>query len=107
MGLYHSVDLVYGFEIPTETDFGAIENALSDQPNPTERINYLVIGDYDRLILTAHIVKADENTVIAITPDLFARYEIPAWDQALHGAATRIDCPDHPQPGWLLIHNYR
>jgi hypothetical protein len=107
MGLYHSVDIVYGIEIPTDTDFDALYDAANNQPNPAERINYIVVGDNDRLILAAHIFEADENTVTALTPDFLTRYEAPAWDKALHAMAARVGCSEHPQPGWLLIHNYR
>lgn len=107
MGLYHSVDIVYGFEIPTSTDIDAIDAALSNQPTPAGHVSYVVVGDWDRLLLVAHSIDADENTAVPITPDFFTRYEIPAWDKALHDVAVRLGHTDHPAPAWLVIHNYR
>lgn len=107
MGLYHSVDIAYGIEIPIDTDIDAIDHAINNQSNPAERISYIVVGDYDRLFLAAHSVDVDENAVTALTPDFFARYETPAWDDALHAMAIRVGCSEHPQPGWHVIHNYR
>jgi hypothetical protein len=106
MGLYHSVDIAYGIEIPTTTDIDTLDAALSNPPNPTEQISYFIVGDWHRLLLVAHTTDIDENTVTPITPDYFTRYELPAWDKALHDAATRLGCPDHPQPGWVVIHDY-
>jgi hypothetical protein len=106
MGLHHSVGIAYGFAIPADTDIDAIDRALQDQPNRPDNVGYIVVGDCDQMLLvTAHKL-ADENTVTPLTPEFFARYEVPGWDRALHEAAEQIGCPDHAPPVWLVIHNF-
>lgn len=107
MGLYHSVGIAYGFEIPSDTDIDALDRALADQPNKPDNVGWIVIGDRDRLLLVTEHKRAEENTVTALTQEFFARPEIAHWIVALHEAAVRIGYPDHPLPTWLVIHNYR
>lgn len=107
MGLYHSVSIAYGFEIPNDTDLDAIDDALRDQPNRPDNVGYIVIGDRDQMLLVTAHKRAEENTVTPVTPEFFARYEVPAWNKALHEAAVRIGWPGHRAPTWLVIHNYR
>lgn len=107
MGLYHTVVIAYGFPIPTTTDLDDIDRALQDQPNTPDNVGYTVVGDMDQLLLTTAYMRAEENDVIALAPDLFTRPEAPAWNTALHNAAARLGIADYPAPTWLLIHNYR
>lgn len=108
MGLYHSVDLAYGIEIPTTTDIDAIDAALSNQPTPTGHVSYIVVGDWDRLLLVTRSTDIEENAVIRLTTDTLAQpAELAAWEQALHSVAVRLGHADHPAPAWLVIHNYR
>ncbi|MFJ4682002.1 hypothetical protein [Streptomyces sp. NPDC088789] len=103
MGMHHSAYLAYGFQIP-DTDPDAVEEALKDQPENT-RVGYVHAGDYDRdktyLVTEFHDVDLGDHKVI--TPESFQRYEIPAWNAALHEAAVKLGHGDHPHPGWLLI----
>lgn len=107
MGLYHSVGIAYGIEIPATASVDDIDAALQGQPNTPDNVGYIVVGDCDRLLLVTEHKRADENTVTPVTPEFFARYEVPAWNEALHAAAVRIGYPHHPLPAWLVIHNYR
>lgn len=108
MGLYHTVDIAYGIEIPATLDIEDIENALSDQPSKPDAVTFIIVGDLDRLLLVTRCTLAAENTVTAITPGTLATVdEMTAWNEALAAAAARIGQAAHPQPGWLLIHNYR
>jgi hypothetical protein len=106
MGLYHSVGIAYGFEIPNDTDIDDIDRALQGQPNSPDNVGYLIIGDRDKTLLVTEYKRAVENTVIPVTPEFFTRYEVPAWNAALHEAAVRINYAEHPLPAWLLIHDY-
>jgi hypothetical protein len=107
MGLYHSVGLAYGFEIPNDISTDDIDEALRDQPNTRDNVGYIVVGDRDKTLLVTRYERLDENTVTALTPDVFARPELTEWSVALREAAVRIGYPDHPAPTWLVIHNYR
>ena len=108
MGLYHSVGIAYGFEIPTDTDIDAVDQALQDQPNSPDNVGYIVVGDRDQLLLVTRHVRAEENTVTPLTPGAHSTpAEETAWLVALHDAAVRLGYADHPLPTWLLIHNYR
>lgn len=107
MGLYHIVDIAYGFEIPTTVGIEDIEEALKDQPSRPDSVGFIVVGDLDTNVLATRCTLAAENTVTAITPAYFTPPELTAWTAALHDAAVRIGCPDHPEPTWLVIHNYR
>lgn len=106
MGLYHSVGIAYGFEIPNELDVDAIDDALRDQPNSPDSVGWLVIGDRDKTLLITRYIRAEENTVIRLTPDYFTQPELTQWIAALHDAAVRIGYPEHPLPTWLVIHDY-
>lgn len=107
MGLYHSVGIAYGFEIPNHIDIDAIDVALFGQPDTPDNVGYIVIGDRDKTLLITEIQRANENTVTALTPEFFTRPEIVHWIVALHEAAVRMGYADHPLPTWLVIHNYR
>ena len=107
MGLYHSVALAYGFEIPADTDVDAIDRACFGQEYTPDGVGYVVVGDCDQLLLVTRHAKAKENTVTRITADLATAEELAAWDAALHAVAIRLGLADHEPPGWLLIHNYR
>lgn len=107
MGLYHSVALAYGFEIPTDTDIDAIDRACFGQEHSPDGVGYIVVGDRDQLLLVTRHTRAKENTVTRITADLATAEELTAWDAALHAVAARLGLVDHEPPGWLLIHNYR
>jgi hypothetical protein len=103
MGMYHSSYFAYGFQIP-DTQPEALEAALKDQPG-THHVGYLHAGDYDcdKTFLTTECHSVDLGAFEVITPESFARYEVPAWNEALHAAAVRLGHPDHPAPGWLLV----
>ena len=108
MGLYHSVSLSYGFEIPAKTDVDEIDRALQGQPNSPDSVGYIVVGDRDQLLLVTRSTLVAENEVVRIAPDTLAEpTDLTAWDTALHDAAVRLGLADHPAPAWLLIHNYR
>lgn len=107
MGLYHSVNVVYGFEIPAQTDVNEIDHALRNQPYNPDSVGYIVVGDCDRLLLATRCVRVDELAVISLTPEFFTPPGLSDWGVALHEAAVRIGCPNHPTPTWLVIHNYR
>lgn len=108
MGLYHSVALAYGFEIPADTDTDAIDRACFGQEHTEDAVGYLVVGDRDQLLLVTRIVRAAENTVTPVAPGTHATpAEETAWVVALHDVALRLGHTDHPLPTWLLIHNYR
>lgn len=107
MGLYHSVGITYGFEIPADTDIDAIDLALFGQPNTPDSVGYLVIGDRDQLLLVTEVQQVKENQVVPLTDEYYTRPELAQWLVALHEAAVRMGCPDHPLPAWLVVHNYR
>lgn len=112
MGLYHSVSLSYGFEIPARTDIDEIDracdSACSGKPNGPDSVGYIVVGDRDQLLLATRSTLVAENEVVRIAPDTLAEpTDLTAWDTALHDAAVRLGLADHPAPAWLLIHNYR
>jgi predicted amino acid racemase len=107
MGLYHSVGIAYGFELPADTDLDAIDRALFGQPNTPDSVGHLIIGDRDQLLLVTEVQQVKENTVVPLTGEYYTRPEVTQWLIALHEAAVRIGYPDHPMPTWLVIHNYR
>lgn len=109
MGLYHSVSLTYGFEIPTTTDLDALDKVIGDGPDLVkDSVGHHVVGDYDRLLLVTRFTPVDENEVVCLTGDEHAQSaELAAWDRALHDVAVRLGYTDHPQPAWLVVHNYR
>jgi hypothetical protein len=107
MGLYHSVNVVYGFEIPPHTDVDEIDRALQNQPYDPDSVGYIVVGDCDQLLLATRCTRVDENAVVPLTPEFFTPPELADWGVALHEAAVRLGLTDHPAPAWLVIHNYR
>lgn len=107
MGLYHSVNVVYGFEIPARTDVGEIDRALQNQPYDPDSVGYIVVGDCDRLLLVTRCTRVDENAVVSLTPEFFTPPGLSDWGVALHEAAVRLGLAEHPAPAWLVIHNYR
>ena len=108
MGLYHSVSLAYGFEIPTNTDLDAIDRALGTERNDDpDCVGYTNVGDNDKAILCTRYRTVAENTIVPVTADMAAVAELAAWDSALHYVAVRLGHEQHPEPRWLVIHNYR
>lgn len=107
MGLYHSVAVAYGFEIPADTDVDAIDRACFGQEYSPDGVGYIVVGDRDQLLLVTRHTRAGENTVTRLTADMATAEELTAWDAELHAVAARLNHADHEPPGWLLIHNYR
>lgn len=109
MGLYHNVSLAYGFEIPADTDLDAIDRALGDERNDDpDAVGYTVIGDRDKAILCTRFTPVKENEVIPLIPDeLASAAELAAWESALDYTAVRLGYADHPEPRWLVVHNYR
>lgn len=105
MGLHHSTYLAYGVEIPATTDFDHLDTILGQQPD-TGRVQHTFLGDFERLFLTAEIKEIEENDFVRITPDQFTRYEIPAWNEALHAIAVRLGHAEHPEPAWLVLHDH-
>lgn len=108
MGLYHSVGIAYGFEIPTTTDLDRLDQVIGDGPDLVkDSVVHIVVGDYDQLLLVTRYTAVDENTVITLAPDALATVdEMTAWNEALHAIAARLGQAAHPQPGWLVIHDY-
>jgi hypothetical protein len=108
MGLYHSVALAYGFEIPADTDLDQLDQVIGDGPDLLkDSVGQIVIGDFDQLLLVTRYTPTPENTVVRLTADMATAPELTAWDAALHDTAVRLGHVDHPAPAWLLIHNYR
>ncbi|WP_060887634.1 hypothetical protein [Streptomyces caniscabiei] len=108
MGLYHSTHVAYGFEIPASTDFDALDNVLNDQPDGERlgRVQHTYLGDYEQLFLLAESTEVEANAFARITPDHFARYEIPVWNTVLHNIAVRLGHETHPEPAWLILHDH-
>jgi hypothetical protein len=103
MGMFHSSYFAYGFQIP-DTRSDVLEEALKGQPE-THRVGYCHAGDYDRdkTFLVTEFHDVDLGDFKVITPESFQRYEVPAWNTALHEAAVKLGHSEHPEPGWLLI----
>ncbi len=107
MGLYHSVAVTYGFEIPTSTDLDQLDQIIGDD-HANDCVGHIVVGDLDRILLVTRYMRIEENIVAPIAPDKLATVdEMTAWNEALDAIAARIGHAAHPQPGWLVIHNYR
>lgn len=108
MGLQHSTHLGYGFEIPATTDFEAIDTVLADQPDGERfgRVHHQFLGDFEQLFLLTESEEIEPNNFARITPDQFARYEIPVWNTVLHNMALRLGHGLHPEPAWLVLHNH-
>lgn len=107
MGLKHSVGIGYGFEIPNTTDLNELDRACFGQPENPDSVGYIVVGDYERILLITRYERAGENTVTALTLEFFTPPGLSDWGVALHEAAVRLGLADHPAPGWLVIHSYR
>jgi hypothetical protein len=105
MGLQHSTYLAYGIEIPATTDFEHLGSVLAEQPGP-DRVHHLFLGDFERLFLATECKEIEENTFAQITQSAFTRYEIPAWNEALNRMAGRLGHEKHPDPAWLVLHDY-
>lgn len=107
MGLYHSTDLAYGFEIPATNDLDALDAAI-EKPTGPDSVGHIVVGDYEKTLLVTRCTEIEENTVVRLTLDTLAELsELTAWQVALHDVAVRLGYADHPAPTWLVIHNYR
>jgi hypothetical protein len=105
MGLYHSTYVAYGFEIPATTDFEALDEILAGQPDD-RRVQHTFLGDFERLFLIAESTEIEANDAARLGPDAYSRYEIPAWNTALHDIAVRLGHEQHPEPAWLVIHDH-
>ncbi|MEU1273049.1 hypothetical protein [Streptomyces sp. NPDC005799] len=109
MGLYHSVSLTYGFEVPKDTDLDTLDKVIGDGPDLVkDSVGHHIVGDWDRLLLVTRFTRVDENEVVPVVPaELASIAELAAWDSALHDVAVRLGHEDHPEPQWLVVHNYR
>jgi hypothetical protein len=108
MGLYHSTYKAYGFEIPATTDFEQLDQVLADQPDGERlgRVQHTYLGDFERLFLLAVCEEIEANDFARITADDCQRYELPVWNTVLHDTAVRLGHEQHPEPTWLLLHDY-
>ncbi len=108
MGLYHSVGIAYGLEIPNDTDLDQLDKVIGDGPDLVkDSAGRIVVGDYDRLLLVTRYAPVAENAVVQITAGMASVAELTAWDAELHDVAVRLGHTEHPAPAWLVIHNYR
>lgn len=109
MGLYHSVGIAYGFEIPTTTDLDELDQVIGDGPDLVkDTVGHIVVGDYEQLLLVTRYEPVTETAVVRLTPDALAPSDqSAAWGKALHDVAVRLGYTEHPAPTWLVIHNYR
>ncbi|MFJ2000301.1 hypothetical protein [Streptomyces chartreusis] len=109
MGLYHSVGLGYGFEIPADTDIDQLDQVIGNGPDlGPDGVGHVIVGDLDQLLLVTRYMPAEENTVVRLAADnLASPAALATWEKALHTVALRLGYTDHPAPAWLLIHNYR
>ncbi|MFE2712298.1 hypothetical protein ACFXKI_09975 [Streptomyces mirabilis] len=109
MGLYHSVGIAYGFEIPASTNLDRLDQVIGDGPDLVkDSVGHIVVGDWARLLLVTRYERVEENAVVRLTPDTLAQpVELAAWEEALHDTAVRLGYADHPAPAWLVIHNHR
>jgi hypothetical protein len=105
MGLYHSTYRGYGFEIPATTDFEHLDAVLADQPD-NRRVQHTFLGDFERLFLLTVCEEIEANSFASVTAADFTRYEVPAWNTALHAIAVRLGHEQHPEPAWLLLHDH-
>lgn len=109
MGLYHSVGIAYGFEIPNDTDLDRLDEVIGDGPDLVkDSVGHIVVGDWDRLLLVTRYTPVAENEVVRLNADTLPQpADLAAWEEALHDVAVRLGYTDHPAPAWLVIHNYR
>lgn len=108
MGLDHTTTVAYGFEIPVTVDFEHLDKVLAEQPDGERlgRVHHTYLGDFDRLFLLAESEDVQACDFARITPESFARYEIPVWNTVLHNMAVRLGHPLHPEPAWLVLHDH-
>ena len=108
MGLYHSVYRGYGFEIPTTTDFEGLDAVLADQPDGERlgRVQHLYLGDFEQLFLLTVCEQIKPADFARVTADDYRRYELPVWNTVLGNVAVRLGHELHPEPAWLLLHDY-
>lgn len=108
MGLYHSVYRGYGFEIPTTTDFEHLDQVITDQPDGERlgRVWHQYLGDFEQLFLLTACEEVKENEFARLTADDFQRPELPVWNTVLHNIAVRLGHELHPEPAWLILHDY-
>lgn len=107
MGLYHSVYRAYGFEIPA-VDIDTLDTALADQPNGERlgRVHHQYLGDFEKTFLLTESTEIEACDFARITAADHTRYEIPVWNTVLHNMAVRLGHELHPDPTWLVIHDY-
>jgi hypothetical protein len=108
MGLYHSVAVTYDFELPGRPDLDRLDEVIGDGPDLVkDRVGHVIVGDYDRVLLVTRYTPINENAVVQITAGMASVAELAAWDSALHDVAVRLGHETHPEPAWLVVHNYR
>jgi hypothetical protein len=108
MGLSHSVYRAYGFEVPATTDFERLDTVLADQPDGERlgRVHHTYLGDFEQLFLHTICEEVEPASFARITADDYRRYELPVWNTVLHNIAVRLGHALHPEPGWLILHDY-
>lgn len=108
MGLQHTTYKAYGFEIPTTTDFEALNAVLADQPDGERlgRVQHLYLGDFEALFLLTACEEIEANTFARLAPDDLERHLQPIWTTALHNIAVRLGHELHPEPAWLVLHDH-
>jgi hypothetical protein len=108
MGLQHSTYKAYGFEIPTTTDFDALDKVLAEQPDADRlaRVTHQYLGDFEHLFLLAVCEEIEANTFARLAPDDLDRHMRPIWETALHNMAVRLGHAAHPEPAWLVLHDH-
>lgn len=108
MGLYHSTYTGYGFEIPATTDFEHLDEVITDQPDGESpgRVWHQYLGDFERLFLLTACEEIEENECARIATADLQRSEVPVWNAALHRIAVRLGHGEHPEPAWLVLHDY-
>jgi hypothetical protein len=108
MGLHHSTYKAYGFEIPTTTDFDALDKVLAEKPDADRlaRVRHLYLGDFEVLFLLTACEEIEANTFARLAPDDLDRHMQPIRDTALHDVAVRLGHELHPEPAWLVLHDH-
>ncbi|MGW5616221.1 hypothetical protein [Streptomyces sp. NPDC003877] len=108
MGLHHCVYRGYGFEVPATTDFERLDDVLANQPDGDRlgRIRHLFLGDFERLFLLAICDEVEPASFARVTADDYRWYELPVWNTVLHDTAVRLGHEVHPEPSWLVLHDY-
>lgn len=108
MGLYHTVAVAYGFEIPATTDLDALDRVIGDGPDLVkDSVGHVSLGDWDRLFLVTRYTRVEENAVVRLDGDAFPAPAVLAeWEEALHGIAVRLGHTEHEPPAWLVLHDH-